>query len=186
MQLCSICEDNDDIVLLKVDWDQNKPIARPLGVKVRNKPTGKAPVDWITTQLYSMYTRLYHCMVCMPSVKLFKGSLQYSKLNLMQSWHVAKADKIMNKHVKYRECLLHVCASGAIFRQFESAANCRFCPFSCFTEVLMDCLHPSQQVCPKYSGSSEVSCSPIPVNALLLLLLLTSPHQKAFGLGANS
>lgn len=35
VQLCSICEDNDDIVLLKVDWDQNKPIARPLGVKVR-------------------------------------------------------------------------------------------------------------------------------------------------------
>ncbi|DBB04658.1 TPA: hypothetical protein ACH3X1_012721 [Trebouxia sp. C0004] len=33
-KLCSICEDNDDIVLLKVDWDQNKPIARPLGVKV--------------------------------------------------------------------------------------------------------------------------------------------------------
>jgi thiol-disulfide isomerase/thioredoxin len=45
VQLCSICEDNDDIVLLKVDWDQNKPIARPLGVKVRNKSTGKAPVD---------------------------------------------------------------------------------------------------------------------------------------------
>ncbi len=22
----------------------------------------------------------------------------------------------------------------------------------------MDCLHPSQQVCPKYSGSGEVSC----------------------------
>lgn len=45
LQLCSICEDNDDIVLLKVDWDQNKPIARPLGVKVRSKSTGKAPVD---------------------------------------------------------------------------------------------------------------------------------------------
>ena len=34
LQLCSLCEDNDDIVLLKIDWDQNKPIARPLGVKV--------------------------------------------------------------------------------------------------------------------------------------------------------
>ena len=34
MQLCSLCEEHDDIVLLKVDWDQNKPIARPLGVKV--------------------------------------------------------------------------------------------------------------------------------------------------------
>ncbi len=45
VQLCSICEDNDDIVLLKVDWDQNKPIARPLGVKVRNKFSGKASVD---------------------------------------------------------------------------------------------------------------------------------------------
>lgn len=33
-KLCSLCEDNDDVVLLKIDWDQNKPIARPLGVKV--------------------------------------------------------------------------------------------------------------------------------------------------------
>lgn len=30
-----MCAENDDIVLLKVDWDQNKPIARPLGVKVK-------------------------------------------------------------------------------------------------------------------------------------------------------
>ena len=29
-----MCAENEDIVLLKVDWDQNKPIARPLGVKV--------------------------------------------------------------------------------------------------------------------------------------------------------
>ena len=34
MQLCQMCAENDDIVLLKVDWDQNKAIARPLGVKV--------------------------------------------------------------------------------------------------------------------------------------------------------
>lgn len=33
-KLCSLCEEHDDLVLLKVDWDQNKPIARPLGVKV--------------------------------------------------------------------------------------------------------------------------------------------------------
>ncbi|KAL3136885.1 hypothetical protein ABBQ32_006497 [Trebouxia sp. C0010 RCD-2024] len=33
-KLCQICTENEDIVVLKVDWDQNKPIARPLGVKV--------------------------------------------------------------------------------------------------------------------------------------------------------
>ena len=32
-----MCADNEDIMLLKVDWDQNKPIARPLGVKVSQK-----------------------------------------------------------------------------------------------------------------------------------------------------
>lgn len=37
MQLCQMCAENEDIVLLKVDWDQNKPIARPLGVKVSPK-----------------------------------------------------------------------------------------------------------------------------------------------------
>ena len=34
VQLCQMCAENEDIVLLKVDWDQNKPVARPLGVKV--------------------------------------------------------------------------------------------------------------------------------------------------------
>lgn len=34
MQLCQLCTDNEDILVLKVDWDQNKPIARALGVKV--------------------------------------------------------------------------------------------------------------------------------------------------------
>ena len=29
-----MCAEHEDIVLLKVDWDHNKPIARPLGVKV--------------------------------------------------------------------------------------------------------------------------------------------------------
>ena len=32
-----MCAENEDIVLLKVDWDQNKPIARPLGVKVTSE-----------------------------------------------------------------------------------------------------------------------------------------------------
>ena len=34
VQLCQMCQEHDDIVLLKVDWDQNKAIARPLAVKV--------------------------------------------------------------------------------------------------------------------------------------------------------
>ena len=34
MQLCQMCQEHDDIVLLKVDWDQNTAIARPLAVKV--------------------------------------------------------------------------------------------------------------------------------------------------------
>lgn len=34
LQLCQLCTDNEDITILKVDWDQNKQIAKPLGVKV--------------------------------------------------------------------------------------------------------------------------------------------------------
>lgn len=34
LQLCQLCTDNPDITILKVDWDQNKQIAKPLGVKV--------------------------------------------------------------------------------------------------------------------------------------------------------
>jgi len=33
-KLCQLCTDNPDITILKVDWDQNKQIAKPLGVKV--------------------------------------------------------------------------------------------------------------------------------------------------------
>lgn len=34
VQLCQICRDNPDIKVLKIDWDENKDIAKTLGVKV--------------------------------------------------------------------------------------------------------------------------------------------------------
>ena len=58
MQLCQMCAENEDIVLLKVDWDQNKAIARPLGVKV-------------TPRFCSPYMRLLtHAMIwaCLPFI----------------------------------------------------------------------------------------------------------------------
>lgn len=33
-KLCQICRDNPDLKVLKVDWDENKDIAKPLGVRV--------------------------------------------------------------------------------------------------------------------------------------------------------
>lgn len=33
-KLCQICRDNPDIKLLKIDWDENKDIAKTLGVRV--------------------------------------------------------------------------------------------------------------------------------------------------------
>lgn len=36
LQLCQICRDNPDLKVLKVDWDENKDIAKPLGVRVRH------------------------------------------------------------------------------------------------------------------------------------------------------
>lgn len=38
LQLCQICRDNPDLKVLKVDWDENKDIAKPLGVRVRSLP----------------------------------------------------------------------------------------------------------------------------------------------------
>ena len=36
MQLCSIAEDNPEILLLKIDWDENREICKALGIKVRS------------------------------------------------------------------------------------------------------------------------------------------------------
>ena len=109
---------------------------------------------------------------------MLKDSLQHSKLKLMQSWHIGKANKQACKR------LLRVCASST-FRQFERVTNCRFCPFSCSTEVQMDCLHPSQQVCPKYSGSGEGFCPSISMNALLVLLTVSPQRHVGIGIDTN-
>lgn len=34
VQLCQICTENPDIVLLKVDFDENRDTVKPLGIKV--------------------------------------------------------------------------------------------------------------------------------------------------------
>lgn len=34
LQLCQICADNPDMILLKVDYDENRDIVKPLGIKV--------------------------------------------------------------------------------------------------------------------------------------------------------
>lgn len=56
-----MCAENEDIVLLKVDWDQNKPIARPLGVKV-------------TLQFHMVFLHMCHDMD-MPSVHVKTGAI---------------------------------------------------------------------------------------------------------------
>ena len=35
LQLCQMCVENPDILLLKVDFDENREVVKPLGIKVR-------------------------------------------------------------------------------------------------------------------------------------------------------
>lgn len=37
-QLCQLCNDNPDILLLKVDFDENRDIVKPLAIRVRPGP----------------------------------------------------------------------------------------------------------------------------------------------------
>lgn len=36
VQLCQMGNDNPDIVILKVDFDENRDVVKPLAIKVRN------------------------------------------------------------------------------------------------------------------------------------------------------
>ena len=36
LQLCQMGNDNPDIVILKVDFDENRDVVKPLAIKVRN------------------------------------------------------------------------------------------------------------------------------------------------------